>query len=39
MLVKLTTGAVVIGILVLLAQVILDRYREYGTDPYRNVHR
>ena len=38
-LVKLTTGAVVIGILVLLAQVILDRYREYGTDPYRNVHR
>ena len=39
MLVKLTTGAVVIGILVLLAQVILDRYREYGTDPYRDVHR
>ena len=38
-LVKLTTGAVVIGILVLLAQVIWDRYREYGSDPYRNVHR
>ena len=38
-LVKLATGAVVIGILVLLAQVIWDRYKEYGTDPYRNVHR
>ena len=38
-LVKLTTGAVVIGILVLLAQVIWDRYREFGSDPYRNVHR
>jgi len=38
-LVKLTTGAVVIGVLVLLAQVIWDRYREYGSDPYRNVHR
>ncbi len=37
--VKLTTGAVVIGVLVLLAQVIWDRYREYGSDPYRNVHR
>ncbi len=37
--VKLTTGAVVIGMLVLLAQVIWDRYREYGSDPYRNVHR
>lgn len=37
--VKLTTGAVVTGILVLLAQVIWDRYREYGSDPYRNVHR
>lgn len=38
-LVKLTTGAVVIGVLVLLAQVIWDRYREFGSDPYRNVHR
>lgn len=37
--VKLTTGAVVIGMLVLLAQVIWDRYREYGSDPYRNVQR
>ncbi len=37
--VKLATGGVVIGVLVLLANVIWDRYREYGTDPYRNVHR
>lgn len=37
--VKLAAGAVVAGILVLLAQVIWDRYREYGSDPYRNVHR
>ena len=37
--VKLTTGAVAIGILVLLAQVIWDRYREFGSDPYRNIHR
>lgn len=38
-LVKLATGAVVIGMLVLLAQVIWDRYTEFGSDPYRNVHR
>lgn len=37
--VKLATGAVVIGMLVLLAQVIWDRYAEFGSDPYRNVHR
>lgn len=37
--VKLTTGAIVIGMLVLLAQVIWDRYREFGSDPYRDVHR
>lgn len=37
--VKLATGGVAIGILVLLAHVIWDRYKEYGTDPYRNVHR
>lgn len=36
---KLATGGLAIGILVLLANVIWDRYREYGTDPYRNVHR
>ena len=35
--VKLATGGVAIGILVLLANVIWDRYRAYGTDPYRNV--
>ncbi len=38
-LMKLATGGIAIGILVLLAHVIWDRYREYGTDPYRNVHR
>jgi len=37
--VKLATGGVAIGILVLLANVIWDRYKEYGTDPYRNVYR
>ncbi len=37
--VKLATGAVAIGILVLLAHVIWDRCREYGSDPYRGVHR
>lgn len=36
---KLATGAVVIGILLLLASVIWDRYVEYLTDPYRDVHR
>ena len=37
--VKLGTGGVAIGVLVLLAHVIWDRYKEYGTDPYRDVHR
>lgn len=36
---KLATGAVVIGILALLASVIWERYREWLTDPYRDVHR
>ena len=36
---KLATGAVVIGILTLLASVIWERYQEWGTDPYRDVHR
>lgn len=36
---KLATGAVVIGILVLLASVIWERYREWGNDPYRDVQR
>ena len=38
-LMKLATGGIAIGILVLLAHVILERIREYGTDPYRDVHR
>ena len=36
---KLATGGIAIGILVLLAHVIWERVREYGTDPYRHVHR
>ncbi len=36
---KLATGAVVIGILALLASVIWERYREWLTDPYRDIHR
>ena len=36
---KLATGAIVIGILALLASVIWDRYREWGNDPYKDVHR
>lgn len=36
---KLGTGAVAIGILVLLASVIWERLRELETDPYRDVHR
>ncbi len=36
--VKLATGALGIGILVLLAHVIWDRYREFRNDPYRHVH-
>ena len=36
---KLATGALAIGILVLLADVIFERYKEYGSDPYRDVHR
>ena len=36
---KLATGGVVIGILVLLASVIWERYRDWLTDPYRDVHR
>lgn len=39
LLMKLATGGIAIGILVLLAHVIWDRVREYATDPYRNVHR
>lgn len=36
---KLATSAVVIGILLLFASVIHDRYRELLTDPYRRVER
>jgi anti-sigma factor RsiW len=36
---KLATSAVVIGILLLFASVIHDRYREFLTDPYRKVER
>lgn len=36
---KLATGAIAIGILMLLASVIWDRYREWQNDPYRDVHR
>jgi len=36
---KLAAGAVVVGILVLLADVIYDRVQEYGSDPYRGVYR
>jgi Putative zinc-finger len=36
---KLATGAIVIGILMLLASVIWERYQEWGTDPYRDVQR
>lgn len=36
---KLATGAIAIGILMLFASVIWERYREWDKDPYRNVHR
>ena len=36
---KLMTSAVVIGILLLFASVIHERYREWLTDPYRDVER
>jgi len=36
---KLATSAVAIGILMLLASVIWDRYREWQHDPYRDVQR
>jgi hypothetical protein len=36
---KILTSAVVIGVLLLLATVIHDRYREYLTDPYRHLER
>ena len=36
---KLATSAVGIGILLVLATVIWERYREWLTDPYRDIHR
>jgi hypothetical protein len=36
---KLATSAIGIGILLLLATVIWERYKESLTDPYRDVHR
>lgn len=36
---KLMTGAVVIGVLTLFTSVIHERYREWLTDPYRDVER
>lgn len=36
---KVATGAVVIGLLLLLASVIWERYREWLRDPYREVER
>ena len=36
---KLATGGIGIGILVLLASVIWERYRVWLTDPYRDIQR
>jgi anti-sigma factor RsiW len=36
---KVATSAIVIGVLILLASVIHERYLEYLTDPYRRVER
>jgi hypothetical protein len=36
---KLATGAIAIGILMLLTSVIWERYREWDSDPYRDVQR
>jgi len=36
---KGATSAIVIGVLLLLASVIHDRYREWQTDPYRDIQR
>jgi hypothetical protein len=36
---KMATSAVVIGVLLLFASVIWERYREWLTDPYRDIQR
>ena len=33
------SGAIVIGIILLLASVILEQYRQWLIDPYRDVQR
>ncbi|MSR36963.1 MAG: hypothetical protein EXR95_10060 [Gemmatimonadetes bacterium] len=36
---RLAVAAIVIGLLLLLASVIVDRYREWLADPYRDIQR
>lgn len=36
---KLGTGAIAIGVLMLLTSVIWDRYRDMQSDPYRDIQR
>ena len=36
---KLATGAVVIGVLLLLASVIWEQYKAWNSEPYRDVQR
>jgi len=36
---KMATGAIAIGILMLFASVIWERYREWEFDPYKDVNR
>ena len=36
---KMATSAIVIGVLLLFASVIWERYREWLTDPYRDIQR
>jgi len=36
---KLAAGAIAIGMLVLLASVLWERYRDWLTDPYRDIQR
>ena len=39
LLAKLATGAVVIGVLLLLASVIREQYKAWNSEPYRDVQR
>jgi len=36
---KMATSAVVIGVLLLFSSVVWERYREWLTDPYRDIQR